>query len=242
MKKSIPISVEHDINLYSTDMLYQKENKLMGEKYFDYIQEYSQKKDNFLELGIGFGDTVRLIDSNYSNVVVLDGEERLICQYTTLYPEVTFVHTYFDNYIPNRTFDNIGMGFVLDLVKNPVALLKKYANLLTDNGKMYLSIGNASSLHLRIAYNAGLIDDVKKMSDVRKDFNHQFSWTYEDLMTLFKEADLSVSVAHGLMIKSFSTTQLDSLELEEYIYKALGDTARDLPEISNACFFVLENR
>ena len=242
LESNTKIVVDHNIELYDNEMKYQKENKLMGEKYFDYISEYSIKHDNFLELGIGFGDTVRLINSNYSNVVVLDAEEVLINQYSTLYPEITFVHTYFDDYISNQKFDNIGIGFVLDLVNDPVGLLKKYADILTNNGKIYLSIGNASSLHLRIAYNAGLIDDMKKISNVRKGFNHQFSWTYDDLIMLFQEAGLKIVAAHGLMIKSFSTTQLDSLELNDKIYKALGDTARNFPEISNACFFVLANK
>ena len=242
LKSKTGISVDHNVKLYSNDMIYQKENKLMGEKYFDYIDQYSLSHDNFLELGIGFGETIQLINNKYTNIVVLDAEQKLINKYSPIYTDITFIHTYFEDFNTKEKFDNIGMGFVIDLVKNPVQLLKKYANLLTKNGKIYISVGSASSLHLNIALNAGLIDNVKKMCDIKKGFNYQSFYTYDELINLFEEADLNLVDVHGLMIKPFSTMQIDSLKLDDKIYNALAETARDLPEISNACFFVLENK
>ncbi|MCK5539085.1 MAG: methyltransferase domain-containing protein [Bacteroidales bacterium] len=232
------INVNHNIEVYNDDV-YQREGQLMARKYFDYICDYSQSTNNFLELGIGDGDAIELIDSKFSNFIVLDAEQKLIDQYSKTYSDITFFHTYFEDFKTTEKFDNIGMGFIIDIVKNPVQLLIKYADLLTKDGLIYLSIGNASSLHRRIAHHAGLIDDLKRMSDYNKSINHQTQYTFDELIIIFKEARLNIVATHGLFLKSFSTPQIDSLKLDDNIYNALAETAKDLPEISNACFFVL---
>lgn len=240
MKSEKSISLEHEITTYNTKASHYRENELVSRKYCDYIYEYSLNHENFLELGIGFGDTMEFISSNFSNIVVLDGEKEFVDNYQKIYPDITFIHTYFEDYKTTKKFDNIGMGFVLDLVKNPLELLKKYANLLTKEGRIFLSIQCASSLHRKIAYNAGILDDVKKMTELDKKFNHQFFYTYDEFVSLFEEAGLRIVTKHGLFLKSFTTAQIQSLELEDNVFNALAESARDLPEISSACLFVLE--
>ncbi len=240
MKSKKNISPEHEVAIYNTDAPYYRENELMSRKYCDYIHEYSLGHENFLELGIGFGDTLKSIDGKFSNIIVLDGEKEFVDKYEKVYPDISFVHTYFEDYDTTNMFDNIGIGFVLDLVKDPLELLKKYANFLTKEGRIFLSIQCASSLHRKIAYHAGILDDVKKMTELDKEYNHQFFNTYDEFISLFEEAGLKVIAKHGLFLKSFTTAQIQSLELEDHIFEALAESAKDLPEISSACFFVLE--
>lgn len=234
------VSVPHDVGMYDEKMLYHYENILMGTKYVEYINTYSINKQSFLELGIGFGQTINDLSKNYDEFVTIDADLSLIERYKNDFGNIEFIHSFFEDYTPNRLFDNIGIGFVLDLVKDPVQLLKHYTSLLTHTGRIFVSIENASSLHRQVAVNAGILDNLKKMSQANAAFNHQFYNTYDEWLDIFKEAGLNVSVAHGLYLKPFSTKQIVSLHLEEKIYKSLADTAKDLPKISNACFFVLE--
>ncbi len=242
MKFKKSISINHDLTLYDTEAPYYRENNLMNRKYCDYICEYSLNNENFLELGIGYGETIKSIHSKFSNIVVLDGEKELIKKCHETYPDITFIHTYFENYETTKKFDNIGMGLMLDVVKDPVGLLKKYSHFLTKEGRIYLSIQCASSLHRKIAYHAGILDNIKKMTEFDKNVNHQFFNTYDEFVSLIEEAELKIIAKHGLFLKSFTTAQIQSLMLEDNIFDALGESARDLPEISSACLFVLENR
>lgn len=234
------VSVAHNLEMYDKDMPYRYENILMGTKYVEYINTYSTHKQNFLELGIGFGQTINDLSKNYDEFITIDADLSLIERYQNNFDNIEFVHSFFEDYSPNRLFDNIGIGFVLDLVKDPVQLLKHYTSLLADTGRIFVSIENASSLHRQIAVNAGLLDNLKEMSQANTAFNHQLYNTYDEWIDIFKEAGLCVSIAHGLYLKPFSTKQIVSLRLDEKIYKSLADTAKDLPKISNACFFVLE--
>ena len=241
MKFKKNIIINHDIALYDTEAPYYRENKLINRKYYDYICEYSLNHENFLELGIGFGDTIELIHGKFSNIVVLDGEKEFVDTYQKVYSDISFIHTYFEDYKTTKKFDNIGMGLMLDLVKDPVELLKKYSHFLTEKGgRIFLSIQCASSLHRKIAYHAGILDDIKKMTEYDKKVNHQFFNTYDEFVSLIEEAGLKIIAKHGLFLKSFTTEQIQSLELENNIFDALGKSARDLPEISSTCLFVLE--
>lgn len=240
MKHDDTINVNHDLNMYNEDMPYRHENILMGTKYVEYIKRYSKNKKNFLELGIGFGQTIEDLSKDYQEFTVIDGDSTLIERNKNNFETIQFVHSFFEDYTPNKLYDNIGIGFVLDLVKDPVQLLKHYSSLLSDTGSIYVSIENASSLHRQIALNAGLLKNIKQMSAANTAFNHQFYNTYEEWLIIFEKAKLKVSVSHGLYLKPFSTKQITSLNLDEKIYTSLIDTAEHLPEISNACFFILE--
>lgn len=232
--------IDHDITMYSPTMFYENENVIMMQRYIDYILEHRDNATDFLELGIGRGETVRLLRQHFKELTVLDGEKRLIDQYKDRYPDIVFEHRFFEDYQPQKKFHNIGMGFVLDLVDSPVDLLRQYSDYLSQRGKIYISIENASSLHRLIAYEAGLLTDLNKLSESNEKFGHKIYYTYDEWVHIIEQAGLEIVASHGLFLKPFSTAQLNSLNLEPNVYEALSTTAKHFPKIANACFFVLE--
>ncbi len=232
----------HNIESYTPEMLYGFENKLMAQKYVEYILEDISKKDSFLELGIGFGETIRLLKKHFSHLTVIDGELELIEKSSQQHQSVSFIHSFFEDFVSKQKFDGIGMGFIVDIVDDPVKLLNHYSNMLKRGSKIYISVGNAASLHRIIAYNAGILDDIHIMSDQNLKYGHQRFLTYDEWCALFDKTDLSMVAAYGLYLKPFSTKQLSSLNLDKSIYQSLAVTSKALPSISNACFFILEKK
>ena len=234
--------IEHDLTVYGNDP-YEKENLISMTNYVKLIDRYSDSKDSFLELGIGHSKTIELLSEKFSNVVVIDAEAMFIEKYSCIYPDMEFVHSYFeDTNFTAKSFDNIGMGFILEHVQDPALILRKYSSLLAKNGKIFVSVPNAKSLHRIIAQNAGLLSDITMMSEVDKLYGHLRFLGYEEWIELFEQMKLEIVASHGLYLKPFTATQIESLDLEKKIYDALALTARDYPQISNSCFFVLKNK
>ncbi len=233
--------IEHDVSVYDNDP-YEKENLLSMSNYVSLIDKYSIDKSSFLELGIGHSKTIELLSQKFTNVTVLDGEKELVNKYTKIYPNIEFVKTYFEDFKNNKLYKNIGMGFVLEHVNNPEEILNKYSKFLEPDGKIFISVPNANSLHRIIANKAGLLDDIKMLSETDKKYGHLRFFTYFEWLELFEKCNMQVEISHGLFLKPFTTQQIHSLGLNSSIYNSLGNTAHFFPEISNSCFFVLKNK
>lgn len=230
----------HNAELYFSGNPYERENLLMGERYAEYVMEACVECEHFLELGIGFGKTVEILSQHIPHLTVVDAEPRLIEEYRPRFPDVTFVQQFFEAFQTNERFCGIGMGFVIDLVSDPLALLRQYARLLKPGGRLFVCVENAHSLHRRIAHLAGLLPDVKQMSAFNKAYGHQRYNAHDEWLSLFLEAGLRTTANYGLYLKPFSTRQVEALGLSDSVFTAMSRIARDLPAISNACLYILE--
>lgn len=231
--------LKQDITVYETDP-YEKENLVNGINYVSFIDKYAFDKSSFLELGIGHGKTIELLQKKFNYIKVLDGDEQLVAKYSKIYPKIDFTYTYFENFKSSKLYKFIGMGFILEHVDNPESIIKNYAQFLEKDGLIFVGVPNASSLHRIIANKAGLLDDIKVMNETDIKFGHQRFLTYQEWLDVFEKCDMEIVARHGLFLKPFTTKQIEFLNLNNKIYDALGIVASDLPEISNACFFVIK--
>lgn len=231
--------IEHDITVYGNDP-YGAENLLSMSSYVKYIDRYKNNDKNFLELGIGHSKTISLLVKLFKNLTVIDAELEFINKYKNQYNNINFEHSFFEDYEPNgQTFNNIGMGFILEHVNDPNVILKKFVNLLDKNGRIFVSVPNASSLHRLLALKAGLLEDIHALSETDKRYGHVRFHSYNDWVELFTTCGLKVIASHGLFLKPFTTQQINQLNLDNKVYEALATMGEDYPEISNSCFFVL---
>ena len=77
------------------------------------------------------------------------------------------------------------------------------------------------------------------LSEQNLKYEHQYFYSFKEWCNLVKQTVLKLIATHRLYLKPLSTNQIFSLNLDNKIYKSLSDTAKYLPEISNAYFFVL---
>jgi len=78
------------------------------------------------------------------------------------------------------------------------------------------------------------------MSVFNQQYGHQCYNTHDEWLALFADSDLRTTASFGLLLKLFSTPQLDMLDLPDDVYSALSRVASDLPSHSNACLYILE--
>ncbi len=239
IKKVEDITLEHDFAAYAVDP-YLAENLVCNSAYVKYISQYKNSDENFLELGIGQARTINLLEKIFKNITVIDAEQAFIDKYKAEYKNINFVHSFFEEYVSHgQKFSNIGMGFMLDLVKEPNVILKKYSNLLEQNGRIFVSVPNASSFHRLLAHKAGLLEDIHDLSEIITDYGNLRLYDYDQWVSLFNKSGLKIVASHGLYFKPFTTQQINQLNLNDKVSEALTMMGENYPEISTSCFFVL---
>ena len=73
----------------------------------------------------------------------------------TLGEAVEVVQAYFEDYVPPRAPDAVEMGFVLEHVADPAALVARYAGFLAPGGLLAIAVPNARALHRLVGHQLG---------------------------------------------------------------------------------------
>ena len=212
-------------------------NELMLARFVERCVGCRTPAADYLELGIGHGIVLGALADAFARLTVLEGSSKLVEEYRPLYPGVEFVVTLFERFEPRRRFSHIGMGFVLEHVDDPTAILRQFSRLLSEEGRMFIGVPSASSLHRLLGLHAGLIADLRQLSPQDVAFGHKRYLTYDDWRGIVDDAGLVVVRAEGLFLAPFSTSQLARLQLEPRVLRALVDVAAQFPQLANSLFF-----
>jgi 2-polyprenyl-3-methyl-5-hydroxy-6-metoxy-1,4-benzoquinol methylase len=194
-----------------------------------------------LEFGIGVGVVLRALGAWNKKVTLLEGSPQFVQAWQGRYPNVDIVHTYFEDYRSDIRYTSMGMGFVLEHVDDPRGLLEHYRPMLSDDGSIFVGVPNAAGAHRRIGHMAGLIPDLRALSDVDRSFGHKRFWTDSDWLELFQTAGFRVTAHAGLYYKPLATSQLEQLQLPDAIYKAFVEFADEWPEVADSVFYQLSH-
>lgn len=219
--------------------LYYEENIRGNVRYINCCIEACTNFDLFLDLGIGHGLALNILRNKFKQVLVLEGASDLVREYTNKYDNVKVIETYFESFFTKEKFDNIGMGFVLEHVDDPAALLNHFAQFLSSEGRLFIGVPSASSLHRLLAHKAGMITDIEMMTETDFAHGHKRLWSYSKWRAFFENEGFKIETAYGIAFKPFATSQLKSLNLDPKIITALDDLSAHYPELANGLFFVL---
>jgi 2-polyprenyl-3-methyl-5-hydroxy-6-metoxy-1,4-benzoquinol methylase len=230
------------IEAYGENFTYAFDNNIILNWYPLRIMELSSKDSNLLELGIGHGFSTNRFSQHFSSHVVIDGSASVISQFREHYPNssATIVESYFENFDTESRFDLIVMGFILEHVDNPQAVLTRFKKFLNPGGRCFVLVPNGESLHRRFGHAAGLLDDMMALGQGDVELGHKRLYSSESLASELNAAGYKVVRKEGLFMKPFTTPQLKSLQLDESIIRAMCTVAIDYPELSCALLFEAE--
>lgn len=198
---------------------------------------------SLLSLGVGHRVTLQgLIDGlgeRLKEYVIVEGSESIIRMFRseiTLPSRVRLEQAYFETFDTDRRFDVIEMGFVLEHVQDPGLVLRRFAGFLAPGGRIMIAVPNAYSLHRQIGYRAGLMKDMHALSEADLALGHRRYFDPESIKALVESCDLEVTGRAGLMLKPFTTAQLESLHLDANVVQAMDEAGFDLPDVCNGIF------
>lgn len=170
------------------------------------INENRSNISHYLEVGGGHGlyasEAIRLIGNIASYDIVDISESSLaLAKKMINNNSVNFTLSDIFNYLPAHKFDFITMGEVIEHVEEPVKLLQKLFDLLTDDGKLFITAPtNGPTIdHIYLFKNAQDIRDVIRNSgfEIEKEFTIYAEDVTEDIAEKYK---VSMMYA-GLLIK-----------------------------------------
>jgi SAM-dependent methyltransferase len=211
------------------------DNKLMLEWYPQRVVSMA-KGTSLLELGLGHGFATSFFAQHFSRYKVIEGSAEMIERFRSRFklPHLDIVQSFFEDFESTELFDNIGMGFILEHVDDPGAILRRYRHFLKPGGSVYIAVPNSESLHRRFGHEAGLLPNLEQLSAADVAYGHRRYFALRTLTTLVEDSGYTVTKAEGLLLKPLATQQIIELKLLPQILQAMLKVGVDYPELSNA--------
>lgn len=189
--------------------------------------------ESLLELGLGHGFTAELFAKSCGTYVIIDGASTVIKQFKKSHPDFNgeLVLEYFENYTPKAPFDIIVMGFVLEHVDDPEAILMRYKNFLKPGGKMYVAVPNAKSLNRRLGFEMGLLDDIYSLNCNDLALGHQRQYCRDTLRESLMRCGYQVTHEEGIYLKPLPLGVLKTLPDLQANLDAMLKVGIDFPDL-----------
>lgn len=223
-------------NIYNGSSLYQYDNKIILDRYPKQVLNNFLGRGSLLELGLGHGFSAQAFAKQFDSDTVIEGSIKVIEQHAELLKEnnIEVIHSYFENFETAEKYDLIVAGFVLEHVENPKVIVKKYLQLLSPGGLFVIAVPNSDSLNRRIGFHAGLLQDIKMLSEHDKELGHLRYFDRDNLIELIEGAGGRVQFLEGIFLKVASSTQLQEMQLDSSIVESYCEVAINYPELSCA--------
>lgn len=232
---------EHVI-AYKGKNIYDFDNEIMLTWYANRIIECCQSSMSLLDLGLGHGFTTNIFDEFFKSYTILDGSQEVINNFRKKFPEceTKIINTYFEDFECNEKFDLIVLGFILEHVDDPEAILLKYKTFLKPEGKLFIAVPNAEAMNRRLGDYAGFLEDVHELSQNDLDLGHKRFYTVDSLKETMGNTGFLIERIEGVYLKPLTTSQILSLNLDKKIIDGLCKLGVNYPELS--CAILSEGR
>jgi SAM-dependent methyltransferase len=235
--------LDEHLAAYTGGQLYDFDNHLVLEAYTRRILSLVGRCERLLEYGIGHGVTVAALHAMAANHDVVDASPAVIAHFRQRFPDlrVRVLESYFENLPAEPVYDVIVMGFVLEHVEDPVAVLRGARRMLRPGGTLFVAVPNAAVLNRRIGKMAGLLADLTELSDHDRLLGHRRYYTVDTLRADLAAAGLRDSRMEGIFLKPLTSRQMQGLSLPPDVLRAFCDAGREYPELSCAILAQVES-
>jgi 2-polyprenyl-3-methyl-5-hydroxy-6-metoxy-1,4-benzoquinol methylase len=227
------------VGAYRDDFAFSFDNHIILNWYPRRIIERSRPEMRVLELGVGHGYTCQLFSEYFASYTVIDASTAIINRFREQYPNsrAKLVEAYFEAFETIDQYDVIVMGFVLEHVDDPAAILRHYRQYLAPGGCCFVAVPNAESLHRRFGQAAGVLDDLFVLGAGDLALGHQRLYSVASLATEIETSGYRIVSREGIFLKPLTTGQLISLNLGPEILEGMCRVGVGYPELSAALLF-----
>ncbi|MBI5075488.1 MAG: class I SAM-dependent methyltransferase [Nitrospirae bacterium] len=225
--------LDDHIGAYSGESLYDFDNEIQLTWYPERVMQLSEGASSLLELGLGHGIAANAFDRQFKRHVVVEASPSVIRNFHRRFPDVNveIAEHYFETFDTSERFDVIVFGYILEHVGDPIQILKRFRNFLTSGGRMFVTVPNAEVLNRRLGHLAGLLPDMKQLSEHDLLLGHKRYYTIDSLRKDIEDAGCTITRLEGIYLKPLTTRQLISLDLDEKIIRALCMAGIVYPEL-----------
>lgn len=235
-------NLDDHVRAYEGELQYDFDNEILLNWYPKRIIHFTKKSESVLELGLGHGYTTSIFSNYFEKHTVLEGSHAIIANFKKRYPDCKskIVETYFENFTSAEKFDVIVMGFILEHVDNPIAILTYFKQFLNVNGKVFIAVPNAEVLNRRLGHLSGILPNMQQLSENDFMLGHKRYYTLQSLTGDVINANYEISLTEGIYLKPLTTQQMISLNLNRKIIDALCSVGVKYPELCCGILMLLK--
>lgn len=198
-----------------------------------------------LELGCFKGDVTTLIANVYDDLTVVEAAEELIKETKArIGKPVKYIHSTFENFEPVEKYDAIFLVHTLEHLDEPVLILSRIKEWLSEAGRLFLVVPNANAPSRQIAVKMGLIDHNAAVTDAEFKHGHRCTYSFDTLERDVVSAGLHISARGGIFFKALANYQFDRLLTTDIISNAYLDGCYKLgmqyPDLCASIYMVCE--
>ncbi len=229
-------NLDEESSEYNKDAKTHFENDLILNWYPQRILKRIEPGLDILELGIGHGYTPLWFAENAGRHVVIDGSSVVIEQFMRIHPAYSgrIVHSFFEEFDSEDSFDYIVMGFVLEHVDDPLVVLERFRKFLKPTGRLFVVVPNGKSLNRRLGHAMGLIDDLYSLNPNDLALGHKRQYCLDTLRQDIERAGYQTCYQEGVYLKPLPLHILQGIDNADKNFQALMEVGIDFPELSVA--------
>lgn len=170
------------------------------------------RKGRALELGCYKGEFTKKLRAHYDDITVVEGAGDLIeAARANVGPGVRFIQGRFESVVLEEQFDAIFLMHTLEHLDEPIYVLKRINQWLSDHGRLFLVVPNANAPSRQIAVKMGLISHNAAVTEGEAAHGHRCTYTLDTLERDARMSGMKVLHCGGVFFKPFANFQFDKL-------------------------------
>jgi 2-polyprenyl-3-methyl-5-hydroxy-6-metoxy-1,4-benzoquinol methylase len=165
-----------------------------------------------LEMGCYTGDVTTLLAERYADLTVIEASDELVAAaQARLGEQVRFLLGTFETVDVRDRYDAIFLMHTLEHLDDPVFVLRRVNDWLTDKGRLFLVVPNANAPSRQIAVQMGLIPYNDAVTDDERRHGHRKTYRLDTLERVVLDAGLRIVQTGGVFFKPLANYQFDKL-------------------------------
>lgn len=191
---------------------------------------------NCLELGPAEGEMTQFLVQDFEQLTVIEGSSELLAKIPNN-ENLTKINCLFEQFEPEQPFDTIILEHVLEHVDDPVGLLRRVKDWLSDDGRLFLGVPNGNSIHRLVAVKMGMLKNPCELNSRDHALGHRRVYTPTTFRDDIERSGLNVLEMGGVYFKPLSNGQIQETWTEEMI-QGFFELGKDFPDIAAEIYAV----
>jgi len=193
----------------------------------NWIRSILSEGDSILEMGYGEGIVTNFLSELNINLDVIEGAELLIDKARIRHKDITFIHSMFENFAPNKKYDVIICTHVLEHVDDSIVILNLMHGWLKDDGKIILIVPNAESIPRQLSVIMGIQENLDDLSQRDLIVGHQRVYSPNLLEKHIKNANLKIHIKRGFFLKTLPNSMMIKFDIK--LIRSLNKISENIP-------------
>jgi trans-aconitate methyltransferase len=194
-----------------------------------------------LEMGSGEGAATEMLLNRGETLDIVEGSSKH-CKLVAdriRDSRLKVINCLYEEFEPLRRYDDIVVAGSLEIVENPVAILARAHNWLSEKGRLHVVVQNAASLHRRIGHALGILPRLDSIGEHNALTGNRRIYTKEMLEEQVRSAGLRIEIFRGFFLKPFdyATMSHASVDLVTKLIPALQEVSKSVPDDLCASFY-----